>query len=115
MYDTFNFCVGILLGALVGSLATLFYHLRQIRHEARQNYIRLSLAQGEVVTLERTLEIHRRSSMREFTQTTDGFTLPECEAITPLPRIPPWMGSRNAPTAGRDAFRTRNVSEAGEL
>jgi hypothetical protein len=62
MSDPFDFIGGILLGTFLGSLAMLIYHIRQIRDESRQNYIRLSLAQAELATLERTLEIHRRGS-----------------------------------------------------
>ncbi len=62
MHDSFNF-VGVFVGILVGSLATLVYHIRQIRLEARKNYIRLFLAQAEVVTLER-ISPNRRNSQK---------------------------------------------------
>ena len=55
MYDPLDFIGGIFLGTFLGTLATLIYHVRQIRQESRQNYVRLSLAQAEVVTLKRTL------------------------------------------------------------
>ena len=70
MSDPFDFIGGILLGTLLGSLATLLYHVRQIHHETRQNYIRLSLAHAEVVTLERTLEFQRSGSSTQAVQAT---------------------------------------------
>lgn len=113
MYDTFDLCVGVLLGTFIGSLATLVYHVQQIRQEARQNYVRLSLAQAEVVTLERTLEIHRRSSIPDFTQPTQNPAVPENETPSALPLIPPWMGNCEDPTA--DAVSSeRTVAQAGE-
>jgi len=100
MYDTFDFCVGVLLGTFLGSLATLVYHMRQIRQEARQNYVRLSLAQAEVATLEWILEIHRRNSIPDFTQPIEDPAVPESEARDTLPLIPSWMGNYEDPTAG---------------
>jgi hypothetical protein len=94
MADTFDFLGGIILGTFIGSLATLIYHLREIRHETRQNYVRLSLAQSEVVTLERTLEIHRRNSVTDFAQQHPSES--ESEAPSTPPRIPIWMGNLDA-------------------
>ena len=103
MYDTFDFFGSVLLGTFLGSLATLIYHVRQIRQEARQNYLRLSLAQAEVTTLERTLEILRGNSIADFTQPIQKPTVPESEAPNTLPLIPPWM--RNSRSGREDSTR----------
>jgi hypothetical protein len=86
MYDTFDFFGGIFLGTFLGSLATLAYHVRQIHQEGRQNHVRFSLAQTEVATLERTLEIHRNPNP-DFAQPFQNPTLPEGEASNTLPLI----------------------------
>ena len=52
---------------LPGTLATLIYHVRHCE-QSRQNYVHTLLAQAEVVTLERTLEIHRRGSTADLQQ-----------------------------------------------
>jgi hypothetical protein len=93
MYDTFDFFGGVLLGTSLGSLATLVYHVRQIHQEARQNYVRLSLAHAEVATLERTLEIHRRGSTPDFPQPVQNPAVVESEPSNALPLIPPWIGN----------------------
>jgi len=99
MYDTFDFFRGILLGAFLGSLATLIYHVRQIHQEARQNYVRLSLAQAEVSTLERTLEMYRRNSIADLTQPMQNPTVPESEVPNTFPLILPPMDNCEDSTA----------------
>ena len=100
MSDAFDFIGGILLGTFLGSLATLVYHIRQIRQEARQNYIRLSLAHAEVLTLERTLEIHRRGSTPDFQQPIQHPAMLENETSNDeFPLIPPWIGKFRASSA----------------
>jgi len=99
MSDPFDFIGAILLGTFLGSFATLVYHLQQIRQEARQNYRRLSLAHTEVVTLKRTLEIHRPNSITDFTPPIANSAVPESEAPT-APLIPPWMGDCEDSSAG---------------
>ena len=100
MSDSFDFVGGILLGTFLGSLATLIYHIRQIRHESRQNYIRLSLAHAEVLTLERTLEIHRRSLVRDVPRPIEHLAAAEHAPSNEITLIPPWIGNGEDP-AGR--------------
>lgn len=100
MSDTFDFFGGVLLGTFLGSLATLVYHVRQIHQEARQNYVRLSLAQAEVSTLEWTLEMYRRNSIADLTQPMQNPTVPESEVPNTFPLILPPMDNRGGPTAG---------------
>jgi hypothetical protein len=112
MVDTFDFCAGILLGTFLGSLATLVYHIRQIRQEVRQNYIWLSLAQAEVETLERTLEIHRRSSTLDPMQLApQERAAPQSKFLNALPLTPAWIG--NSEAASGTASR-RTASKVGE-
>ena len=99
MFATFDLCVGVLLGTFLGSLATLVYHVRQIRQETRQNYVRLSLAQAEVATLERTLEIHRRNSVTDFPRPIQNLAVVESEPSNALPLIPPWISNCESPIA----------------
>lgn len=99
MVDTFDFLGGAVIGTFIGSLVTLIYHVREIRQEARQHYVRLSLAQSEVVTLERKIEIHRLNPVNDFTQPPHDPPNPESEAPNPLPRIQPWMGNYESPIA----------------
>ncbi len=63
MDETLLFSGSVLLGILIGALATLLCHLRQIRREIRENYVRLSLAQAEIETRERILDVHRGPRM----------------------------------------------------
>ena len=84
MVDTFDFLGGIILGTFIGSLATLIYHLREIRHETRQNYVRLSLAQAEVVNLERTLGLHRSNPGTDFAEPQQEAAKPEKEVANTL-------------------------------
>ena len=100
MSDSFDFVGGMLLGTFLGSLATLIYHIRQIRQEARQSYVRLSLAHAEVLTLERTLEIHRRCVAPDFRQPIQSPALPEGESSNEIPLIPPWVGNGEDSSAG---------------
>ena len=93
MSDPFDFIGRILLGTFLGSLATMVYHILQIRQEARQNYLRLSLAHAEVLTLERTLEIHRRSTAPDFPKPIQNPAVLEREPSDDLALIPPWMGN----------------------
>lgn len=104
MIDTFDFLGGILIGTFVGSLVTLIYHMREVRQEARQNYIRLSLAQSEVITLERKLEIHRRNSVADFVQLPQDPSESENEVDNTLPRTRSLPGS--LPTAHVPIRRT---------
>ena len=113
MYDPFDFIGGILLGTFIGSLATLIYHVRQIRQETRQNYVRLSLAQSEVVTLERTLEIHRRSTAPDFPKPIQNAAVLEREPSDDLPLIPPWIDNCEDSLGGRMTSE-RPQSPAGE-
>lgn len=100
MIDTFDFLGGILIGTFVGSLVTLIYHMREVRQETRQNYVRLSLAQSEVATLERELEIHRRNSVADFAQPQQNPSESEGQALNTLPRSPSWMRNCESPIAG---------------
>jgi hypothetical protein len=97
MVDTFDFLGGALIGTFIGSLVTLIYHVREIRHEARQHYFRISMAQAEVVTLERTLEIHRCNPVTEFTQPPQDSAEPERRAANSPPLIPAWSGNLESP------------------
>jgi len=100
MFDTFDFCVGVLLGTFLGSLATLAYHMRQIRREARQNYVRLSLAQAEIATLEWTLEIHRLNSTPDFIRPVQNAAAVESESADALPQlVPAWISNSKDPAA----------------
>ena len=101
MSDPFDFIGGLLLGTFLGSLATLVYHIRQIRQDARQTYIRLSLFHAEVLTLERTLEIHRRGSASDFRPPIQNPAVPENEPFNEIPLIPPWIGNCEDSSAGR--------------
>ena len=89
MSGPFDFIGGILLGTFLGSFGALVYHVRQIRQEARQNYVRLSLAQAEVLTLERTLEIHRSGSTPDFRQPIHNPAVEENEPSDEIPLMPP--------------------------
>jgi hypothetical protein len=114
MSGAFDFIGGILLGTFLGSLATLVYHIRQIRQEARQNYILLSLAHAEVLTLERTLEIHRRGSTADLQQPIQTPAEPENEPSNDeFPLIPSWVGNcEDSSAAGITSARPQ--SRAGE-
>lgn len=112
MSDPFDFIGGILLGTFLGSLATLIYHIRQIRQEARQNYVRLSLAHAEVLTLERTLEIHRRGSTHDFRQPIQNPAMPENGPSNEVPLIPPWIGNCEDSTAGITSERPQSRAGA---
>ena len=112
MYDTLDFFGGILLGTFLGSLATLVYHVRQIHQEARQNYVRLSLAQAEVSTLERTLEMYRGNSIANLTQPMQNPTVPESEVPNTFPLILPRMANCEDRTAG--AMTSEPASRTGE-
>ena len=114
MSDPFDFIGGILLGTFLGSLATLVYHIRQIRQEARQNYIRLSLAHAEVLTLERTLEIHRRGSTPDFQQPIQHpAVLENGPSNDEFPLMPPWIGNLGDSSA-TGITSERPQSRAGE-
>ena len=99
MVDTFDFLGGAVIGTFIGSLVTLIYHVREIRQETRQHYVRLSLAQSEVVTLERKIEIHRLNPVTNFTQPPHDAPESESEAPNTLPRIPALIGNRESPIA----------------
>jgi hypothetical protein len=113
MYDTFDFIGGILVGTFLGSLTMLIYHMRQIRQEARQNYVWLSLAHAEVLSLERILEIHRRNSIPDFRQPIQNPPVLENEPSNELPLIPPWIGNCEASSIG-GILSERPQSRAGE-
>jgi hypothetical protein len=113
MSDTFDFIGGILLGTFLGSLATLVYHVRQLRQETRQNYVRLSLAQAEVATLELMIEIHRRNPIADLPQPLPNPAAPESEAGDALPLIPAWIGSPESPIA-TETTSQQAVSRTGE-
>jgi len=100
VYDSFDFIGGILLGTFIGSLAMLIYHMRQIRHETRQNYIRLSLAHAEILTLERTLEIHRSGSIPDFRQPIQNRAMLEDRPSNEISLISPWIGNCEDSSAG---------------
>ena len=106
MYDSFDFIGGILLGAFIGSLVTLVYHVRQIRNEARQNYVRLSLAHSEVATLNRALEIHRRNPVQNG-------AVREGDSSGALPLVPSWMSRCESPIAD-GTTPLESVSQARE-
>ena len=109
MSDPFDFIGAILLGTFLGSFATLVYHLRQIRQEARQNYLRLSLAHTEVVTLKRTLEF-RRNFLTDFTPPIANPAVPESEAPTAPPLIPPWIAAARIPQPAGSAPKDPRVT-----
>ena len=113
MYDPFDFIGGILLGTFIGSLATLIYHVRQIRQETRRNYVRLSLAQSEVATLERTLEIQRLGATPDSRQPIQNTALLKDKPSSELPLIPPWIGNCEDSSAGGIASE-RPRGRAGE-
>ena len=99
MSQPIRFIGGILLGTFLGSLAMLIYHIGQIRDESRQNYIRLSLAQAELATLERTLEIHRLGTTLDSQQSIQTPILLEDKPSSELPLIQPWIGNRKESSA----------------
>ena len=113
MSDTFDFIGGILLGTFLGSLATLVHHVQQLRQEARQNYIRLSLAQAEVVSLERTLEIHRRNPIVDLPQQIQSPAEPGSDTANALPLIPLWMADGQDPAA-RAVTSEQAIRHAGK-
>ena len=113
MSDPFDFIGGILLGTFLGSLATLIYHVRQLRQETRQNYVRLSLAQAEVATLELMIEIHRRNPITDLTQPLPNPAAPESETTDAAPLIPAWIGNPESPIAtGKPSEQV--VSQSGK-
>ena len=69
------------------------YYVRQIRQEARQNY-------AEVLTLERTLEIHRRNLVRDVPRPIEHLAAAEHAPSNEITLIPPWIGNGEDP-AGR--------------
>jgi len=93
MSDPFDFIGGILLGTFLDSFAALIYYVRQIRQEARQNY-------AEVLTLERTLEIHRRNLVRDVPSPIEHLAAAEHAPSNEILLIPPWIGNGEDP-AGR--------------
>jgi len=113
MSDPLDFIGGIFLGIFLGTLATLIYHIRQIRHESRQNYIRLSLAHAEVLTLERTLEIHRLGSPPDFRQPIQNPAMPENEPTNEVRLMPRWLVDCEDSSVGRITSE-RPQSRTGE-